>query len=121
MTYGVQGRVGRARGPAPTIPQRFCHGLSRSRLDFEMTPVRWEIGSAFAMRYLFSSIALLFMLVPARAHIMSMSSGELVVEGKRASFELRMPLYEIVHLEEPERSLLENFRIFSGGQGSALA
>ncbi len=85
-------------------------------LGSRVTPVRWETGSAFAMRYLFSSIALLFILVPARAHIMSMSSGELVVEGKSASFELRMPLYEIVHLEEPERSLLENFRLFQEGR-----
>jgi hydrogenase/urease accessory protein HupE len=46
---------------------------------------------------------------------MSMSSGELRVEGTHASYELRMPLYEIVHLEKPEPTLLANFRIYSDG------
>ncbi len=47
---------------------------------------------------------------------MSMSSGELTVEGLRVTYELRMPLYEIVHLEQPEASLLGSFRVFSQGQ-----
>ena len=68
------------------------------------------------MRCLLPLVTLLLFLIPARAHIMSMSSGDLVVEGNRASYELRMPLYEIVHLEEPERSLLENFRLFQEGR-----
>ena len=68
------------------------------------------------MRHLLSLATLLLLFAPARAHIMSMSSGELVVEGNRASFELRMPLYEIVHLEQPERSLLDNFRLFQQGR-----
>jgi hydrogenase/urease accessory protein HupE len=64
---------------------------------------------------------LLFLLVllvvsPASAHIMSMSSGELRVEGTHATYELRMPLYEIVHLEKPEPTLLASFRIFSGSE-----
>ncbi len=47
---------------------------------------------------------------------MSMSSGELRVDGLQVTYELRMPLYEIVHLEQPEASLLKNFRVFSEGQ-----
>ena len=47
------------------------------------------------------------------AHVMSMSSGELEVVDNRAAYELRMPLYEITHLEEPERTLLENIRLTS--------
>jgi hydrogenase/urease accessory protein HupE len=62
------------------------------------------------------AVLLAFQLPPASAHIMSMSSGELRVEGTRATYELRMPLYEIVHLKQPESTLLENFRIFSGGE-----
>ena len=46
---------------------------------------------------------------------MSMSTGELRVEGSRARYELRMPLYETTHLDEPEKTLLESFRIFSEG------
>ena len=49
----------------------------------------------------------------AAAHVMSMSSGELEVVNNRAVYELRMPLYEITHLEEPERTLLENIRLTS--------
>lgn len=62
--------------------------------------------------------AFLLALLPASlsAHIMSMSSGQLEVEGSHVSYELRMPLYEIVHLEEPERSLLENFRLYEDGR-----
>ena len=49
----------------------------------------------------------------ASAHAISMSSGELEVLGDRAVYELRMPLYEVTHLEEPERTLLENIRLRS--------
>ena len=49
----------------------------------------------------------------ASPHAISMSSGELEVEGDRAVYELRMPLYEVTHLEEPERTLLENIRLRS--------
>ena len=52
----------------------------------------------------------------AHGHIMSMSSGQLIVEGSEVRYELRMPLYEIVHLEQPERSLLENFRLYDAGR-----
>jgi hydrogenase/urease accessory protein HupE len=73
------------------------------------------------MRLVRSAIRLGFsclLLLPglAHGHIMSMSSGQLEVEGSRVYYELRMPLYEIVHLEEPERSLLENFRLFDDGR-----
>ncbi len=49
----------------------------------------------------------------ASAHAISMSSGELEVAGHRAVYELRMPLYEVTHLEEPQRTLLENIRLRS--------
>jgi len=49
-------------------------------------------------------------------HMMSMSTGDLVVKGNRASYELRMPDYEIAHVKEPHRSLFEHIRFRSGGQ-----
>ena len=49
----------------------------------------------------------------AAAHAISMSSGELEIVGDRAVYELRMPLYEVTHLEKPERTLLENIRLRS--------
>jgi hypothetical protein len=52
---------------------------------------------------------------PLGAHVMSMSSGDLVIAGARAHYELRMPLYEVAHVSNPERSLLEHVR-FSGAR-----
>jgi hypothetical protein len=46
---------------------------------------------------------------------MSMSSGDLAIEGTRAHYELRMPLYEVAHVASPERTLLEHIR-FSGAR-----
>jgi hypothetical protein len=42
-----------------------------------------------------------------------MSSSDLTVDGARAHYELRMPLYEISHVTAPERTLLEHVR-FAG-------
>jgi hypothetical protein len=41
---------------------------------------------------------------------MSMSSGDLTVTGAKAHYELRMPLYEITHVQNPDRVLLEHIR-----------
>jgi hypothetical protein len=63
-----------------------------------------------------SAIALLaVMSIPARAHVMSMSSGDLMLDGARAHYELRMPLYEITHVRNPEQTLLEHIR-FAGAR-----
>jgi hypothetical protein len=56
----------------------------------------------------------------AAAHVVSMSSGDLAIEGVRAHFELRMPLYEIAHVPQPENTLLENIRFASGGRAAKL-
>lgn len=58
--------------------------------------------------------------VPLFAHMMSMSTGELRLRGDRAEYELRLPLYEITHLKEPEKSLFQNFRLFDGGAEARL-
>ena len=52
---------------------------------------------------------------------MSMSSGDLTVDGARAHYELRMPLYEIAHMRRPEQTLLEHIRFASAGRPSKLA
>jgi len=51
--------------------------------------------------------------LPAASHVVSMSSGDLSVNGARAHYELRMPLYEITHVTDPGRTLLDHIR-FSG-------
>ena len=52
---------------------------------------------------------------PLAAHVMSMSSGDLAIGGARAHYELRMPLYEVAHVSNPERTLLEHIR-FAGAR-----
>lgn len=51
----------------------------------------------------------------ASAHVMSMSSGDLAIDGTHAHYELRMPLYEVAHVPNPERTLLEHIR-FAGAR-----
>ena len=48
------------------------------------------------------------------AHVVSMSTGELHVDGPTATFELRMPLYEVAHTAHPETDLLEHIRLADG-------
>jgi len=48
------------------------------------------------------------------AHMVSMSSGELKIEGNRAHYELRIPMYEVAHVREPEHTLIEHVRFKSG-------
>jgi hypothetical protein len=52
--------------------------------------------------------------LPAWAHVMSMSSGDLTVEGASGHYELRMPLYEVAHIKDPDRSIFENIHFSSG-------
>jgi len=57
---------------------------------------------------------------PAWGHVMSMSSGDLTVEGARAHYELRMPLYEIAHVKNPDQALMAHIRFSSGGREGKL-
>jgi hypothetical protein len=57
---------------------------------------------------------------PAFAHMMSMSTGDLLVEGARARYELRMPLYEIAHMKDAAPSLLAHIRFSSAGKQARL-
>lgn len=58
--------------------------------------------------------------LPAGAHVMSMSSGDLTVDGARAHYELRMPLYELTHMKDPSRSIFENIHFSSGLRDARL-
>ena len=49
------------------------------------------------------------------AHMVSMSTGELRVEGNRARYELKLPTYEAAHVQSPETALLQHIR-FSGAR-----
>jgi hypothetical protein len=47
------------------------------------------------------------------AHVVSMSSSELLIEGTRARFAMRMPLYEVAHVRAPQKTLFESIRLSS--------
>ena len=49
------------------------------------------------------------------AHMVSMSTGELRVDGNRAHYELRMPSYEAAHIQNPERALFDHIQFTSAG------
>jgi hypothetical protein len=53
--------------------------------------------------------------IPAFGHVVSMSSGNLTVNGARAHYELRMPLYEVSPVTAPEKTLLDHVR-FAGAR-----
>ena len=62
---------------------------------------------------------LIFLAGPAAAHVMSMSSGDLAVDGSRAHYELRMPLYELSHMKDPSHSIFQHIQ-FSGAGSARL-
>ena len=61
------------------------------------------------------SLLLLLLSSTAFAHVVSMSSGELHVEGRMATYELRIPMYEVAHVTSPETALLDHVK-FEGAQ-----
>jgi len=63
------------------------------------------------MRRLF----LLLICCSAYAHVVSMSSGELHVDGRTATYELRIPMYELTHVTHPETALLDQVK-FEGSR-----
>lgn len=57
----------------------------------------------------------------AAAHMVSISTGQLLVEGATVRYELRMPLYEVEYIEDPEQTLFEHFHLSSSGNQGRLA
>ena len=66
--------------------------------------------------------AWLFLLLPAAAagHMVSMSTGEVKVEGTTARYELRMPSYEAAHTPDPAHTLLQHIHFKSGNHDGQL-
>lgn len=59
--------------------------------------------------------AALLAAIPCSAHMVSISTGEIRLEGQRARYEFRMPLYEIQHVENPEKTLSGAIKFYSAG------
>ena len=66
------------------------------------------------------ALAVLLFAAPAFAHVMSMSTGDLKIDGRRAHYELRMPLYEMSHVANAEQTLLDHIRFSSAGSAATL-
>lgn len=64
------------------------------------------------------SLALMLASAPVWAHVVSMSTGELRVDGPTAVYELRMPMYEVAHMANPE-SLIDHIRFGDAQRTSA--
>ncbi len=69
---------------------------------------------------IFSALCALLLAAPAFAHVMSMSTGDLKIEDRRAHYELRMPLYEMAHVANSEQALFDHIRFTSGGADARL-
>ena len=62
-----------------------------------------------------SLLPLLLCCCSVYGHVVSMSSGELHVSGRSATYELRMPIYEIANVANPETALLDHVK-FEGAR-----
>jgi hypothetical protein len=51
----------------------------------------------------------------AFAHVVSMSSGEMKIDGARATYELQVPVYETQQIRDPEHTLLDAIHFTGGG------
>lgn len=59
----------------------------------------------------------LTLLAPAAlAHVVSMSTGDAKLNGAQLDVELRMPAYEVAHLQNSEAALFDNLHFFGGGE-----
>ncbi len=54
----------------------------------------------------------------AYGHAISMSSGFATVQGNRVEYILRMPQYEMAHIQNAERTLFQHIRFTSGGEAA---
>jgi len=65
-------------------------------------------------------VAVFFLLsITAQAHVVSMSSGEIHVTGRTATYELRMPAYEVAHVTNPATELLDQITFAGANRTSA--
>jgi hypothetical protein len=66
-------------------------------------------------------VSALPLVAPLRGHMVSMSTCDLKVDGDRAHFELRMPMYEVAHVREPEHTLLDHVRFEGAGAWAKMS
>lgn len=59
---------------------------------------------------------LLSLALPLVAHMVSISTAELRVEGSTGQYKLQMPLYETETMDDPQSTIFEHLRFSSSGQ-----
>jgi hypothetical protein len=52
---------------------------------------------------------------PLAAHLLSMSTGELRVGGSAALYAVRLPIYEVAHIRDPQRAVFSNLHLLDRG------
>ncbi len=52
--------------------------------------------------------------------MVSISTGELRIDGNVARYDLRMPLYEVETLDDPRASIIGHFQLFSDGEKGSV-
>jgi hypothetical protein len=58
--------------------------------------------------------------LPLAAHMVSMSTGEARLDGARLVYNLSVPLYELTHIKDPERTLFANIRFSAAGMEARI-
>ena len=53
-------------------------------------------------------------------HAVSLSTGELKIDGSRATYELRLPMYEAAHIANPARDLFEHISFSAAGSRARI-
>src|SRR5437660_755445 len=61
----------------------------------------------------FVAMSVFLLATPLSAHVVSISTGDLRVDGPTAEYELRIPMYEVAHVVNPETALIDHIR-FNG-------
>ncbi|MGA2741849.1 MAG: HupE/UreJ family protein [Bryobacteraceae bacterium] len=69
------------------------------------------------MKFLAAFVLLVCM---ASAHVISMSSGDLTIDGTLAHYEFRLPLYEVPQIASPADALFAHIVFSSGGRQAQL-
>lgn len=98
-------------GKCPTASWRTLQGAAAS-----FTPPSGRIALPQSVH---RAVAALFFSALAQAHVVSMSTGELHMDGPTAVFDLRMPMYEISQLADPQNALLSHIRFGDGHRTKA--
>ncbi|MEZ5400776.1 MAG: HupE/UreJ family protein [Bryobacteraceae bacterium] len=67
------------------------------------------------------SLILLCAVPPAAAHMVSISTGEISIDGAQATYVARMPLFEVQHIKDAGPALLDAIHFSSAGQEAKRA